>query len=203
MSLKVLIAQSLFATLWAIAQQASLPMGFSRQEYWSGLPFSSPGGLPDPGSEPRSPALQAGSLPSEPPESLSSKCNSSTEFCFFFSPLKTIKWKDSSDPVYDQVMSILLLYICFIHPLFLSSSHCLQQTLSWFTIALSNKTLLPTRVIGQHSLPGGSAPYSHSGALALSIVWLHHHPGSCSLYGAWTWGRENRKLSWDIFRNQT
>ena len=42
-------------------------MGFSRQEYWSGLPFPSPGDLPDPGIKPRSPALQADSLPSEPP----------------------------------------------------------------------------------------------------------------------------------------
>ena len=42
-------------------------MEFSRQEYWSGLPFPSPGDLPDPGSEPRSPTLQADSLPSEPP----------------------------------------------------------------------------------------------------------------------------------------
>ena len=41
-------------------------MGFSRKEYWSGLPFPSPGDLPDPGVEPRSPALQADSLPSEP-----------------------------------------------------------------------------------------------------------------------------------------
>ena len=41
-------------------------MGFSRQEYWSGLLFPSPGDLPDPGTEPRSPALQADSLPSEP-----------------------------------------------------------------------------------------------------------------------------------------
>ena len=41
-------------------------MGFSRQEYWSGLPFFSPGDLPDPGIKPRSPALQADSLPSEP-----------------------------------------------------------------------------------------------------------------------------------------
>ena len=42
-------------------------MGFSRQEYWRGLPFPSPGDLPDPGIEPRSPALQADSLSSEPP----------------------------------------------------------------------------------------------------------------------------------------
>ena len=43
-------------------------MGFSRQEYWSGLPFPSPGDLPNPGLEPRSPALQADSFPSEPPD---------------------------------------------------------------------------------------------------------------------------------------
>jgi len=42
-------------------------MGFSRQEYWSELPFPSPGDLPDPGNEPRSPELQVESLPSEPP----------------------------------------------------------------------------------------------------------------------------------------
>ena len=46
-------------------------MGFSRQEYCSGLPFSSPGHLPNPGIEPWSPTLQADSLPSEPPEKLS------------------------------------------------------------------------------------------------------------------------------------
>ena len=44
-----------------------LSMGFPRQEYWSGLPCPPPGDLPDPGVEPRSPALQADSLPSEPP----------------------------------------------------------------------------------------------------------------------------------------
>ena len=56
----------LFVT-WAIAYQAPLSMGFSRQEYWSGLPFASPGNLPNPGIELRSPALQAGTLQSEPP----------------------------------------------------------------------------------------------------------------------------------------
>ena len=47
----------LFATLWTVAHQAPLSMGFSRQEHWGGLPFPSPGDLPDPGIEPRSPAL--------------------------------------------------------------------------------------------------------------------------------------------------
>ena len=53
---------------WAVACQAHMSMEFFRQEYWSGLPFPSPGDLPDPGIKPRSPALQADSLPSEPPE---------------------------------------------------------------------------------------------------------------------------------------
>ena len=56
----------LFATLWTVACQALLSLGFSRQEYSSGLP-SSPGDLPNPGIEPRSPAFQADALPSEPP----------------------------------------------------------------------------------------------------------------------------------------
>ena len=57
----------LFATPQTVARQAPLSMDFSRQEYWSGLPFSSPGDLSDPGTEPMSPALQEDYLPSEPP----------------------------------------------------------------------------------------------------------------------------------------
>ena len=53
-----------------VALQAAQSMEFSRQEYWSDPGFPSPGDLPDPGMEPRSPALQAGSLPSEPPNIL-------------------------------------------------------------------------------------------------------------------------------------
>ena len=52
---------------WTVAYQVPPSVKFSRQEYWSGLPFPSPGDLPDPGIEPRSPALQADALPSEPP----------------------------------------------------------------------------------------------------------------------------------------
>ena len=56
----------LFATPWTVGHQAPPSVGFSRQEYWSGLPFPSPGDLPDPGIELRSPALQADTLTSEP-----------------------------------------------------------------------------------------------------------------------------------------
>ena len=65
--MKLLSHVRLFATPWTVAYQAPPSMGFSRQECWSGLPFPSPGGLPDPGIEPGSPALQADALPSEPP----------------------------------------------------------------------------------------------------------------------------------------
>ena len=59
-----------FAIPWTAAGQAPPSVGFSRQEYWSGLPFPSPGDLLNPGIKPRSPALQADALPSEPPGKL-------------------------------------------------------------------------------------------------------------------------------------
>ena len=65
---KSLSCVRLFATLWTAALQAPPSIGSSRQEYWSGLPFLSPGDFPNPGTEPRFPALQADALPSEPPE---------------------------------------------------------------------------------------------------------------------------------------
>ena len=67
MKVKSLCRVQLFVTPWAVAYQAPQFMEFSRQEYWSGLPFPSPQDLPNPGIEPRSPALWADTLPSEPP----------------------------------------------------------------------------------------------------------------------------------------
>ena len=58
-------SRPILATAWTVARQAPLSMGFSRREYWSGLPFPSPGDLPSLGTEPGSPALQADSLPTE------------------------------------------------------------------------------------------------------------------------------------------
>ena len=63
---KSLSCVQLFVTPWTVAHRAPLSMKFSRQEYRSGLPFPSPGDLSDPGTEPRSPTLEADSLPSEP-----------------------------------------------------------------------------------------------------------------------------------------
>ena len=67
MKVKSLSRLRLFATPWTVTYQAPLSMGFSRQEYWRGLPFPSPRDLRDIGIEPRSPAFQADALTAEPP----------------------------------------------------------------------------------------------------------------------------------------
>ena len=69
MKIKSLSHVQLFANPWTVAHQPSLYMGFSRQEYWSGLPFPSPGHLPDRGIQPRSPTFQRDAL-------TASTCNS-------------------------------------------------------------------------------------------------------------------------------
>ena len=75
MKVKSLSRVQLFATLGTVVHQASPSMGFSRQEYWSGLPFPSSGDLPNPGIEPMSPALQANALTSEPLDGLTNYKN--------------------------------------------------------------------------------------------------------------------------------
>ena len=67
---KSLSRVQLFVTPWTVAWLAPLSMGSSRQEYWRGLPFPSPGNLPDPGIEPGSPALEADTLTSKPPRKI-------------------------------------------------------------------------------------------------------------------------------------
>ena len=64
--MKLLSYVRVFATLWTVAYQAPPSMGFSRQGYWSGLPFPSPGDIPDPGIKLRSPILRADALPCDP-----------------------------------------------------------------------------------------------------------------------------------------
>ena len=85
MVVKSLSCVRLFATLWTVACQAPLSMGFPRKEYWSGLPFPSPGDLPDPGIKPRSPALEADALTSEPPGK--PQTTISTNICKTFNPI--------------------------------------------------------------------------------------------------------------------
>ena len=76
------------ATPWTVAYKALLSMEFSRQEYWSGLPFPSPGHLPDPGIEPKSPTLQADALLSEPAGKSTEKLHGkrSLSLCFQLLP---------------------------------------------------------------------------------------------------------------------
>ena len=86
MKVKSLSRARLFATPWTVADQAPPSVGFSRQEYWSGLPFHSPADLPHSGIEPGSPALQADILPSEPPGKLIYQANPLIMELEFFSP---------------------------------------------------------------------------------------------------------------------
>ena len=126
----------LFSTLWTVACQAPLSMRFSRQEYWSGLPFPSPGDLP--GIEPGSPALQAGSLPLVP-------------FGKPMPPLLYINWPYMNKLI--SGISIPLIYVfCFV-PVPSCFDYCISsvvwnQGLIWsalffsFKIALVNWGLL-------------------------------------------------------------
>ena len=105
---KVLMPHCLFflcptlAIPWTAAHQAPLSMGFSRQDYWSGWPFPFLGNLPDPGIEPGSPALQAGSLPTELPGKplLFSKVN--YKWNFIKSLLQSFPFWFCQNPVFYQ-----------------------------------------------------------------------------------------------------
>ena len=95
---KLLSRVRLFATPQTVAFQIPPSMGFSRQEYWSGLPFSSPAYLPDSGIEPGSPALQADALTSEPPGKPPAP----------YHPPKPVNTRFFS-------MSVSLIFLCHIH----------------------------------------------------------------------------------------
>ena len=110
---KLLSRVQLFLTPWTVAYQAPVSMGFSRQEYWSGLPFPSPGDLPNSGIKPESPTLQADALTSEPPGMPSAYlrlliflpavlipacASSSLTFCMMYSAYKLNKQGDNIQP---------------------------------------------------------------------------------------------------------
>ena len=94
---KVKVAQSCLTLCdpWTVAHQAPLSMGFSRQEYWSGMPFPSPGDLPDPGIKPRSPTLQADALTSAPPGK--QNCSIQSSAATFLSSTGQI-WEENLSP---------------------------------------------------------------------------------------------------------
>ena len=126
---KSLSCVQLFGTPWTIAYQAPPSMGFSRQEYWSGLPFPSPGDLPDPGIEPRSSTLQADALPSEPPV---------TEKGFKFKP----KYLGPRAHV------LSLGYLCgFQDHLWLPQDSLLETTPQWHVL-VSPSLFLPSIMLG-------------------------------------------------------
>ena len=101
----------LFATPWTVACQAPLSMGFSRQEYWNGLPFPSPGDFLDPGIESGSPALQADSLPSEPPgKPMPLKGNHSENLCKEFGPFCAFPSYPPTIPILHALRLNLNLY---------------------------------------------------------------------------------------------
>ena len=89
--MKWLSRVQLFATPWTVAYQVPLSMEFSRQEYWSGLPFPSLGDLPNPGIKPRSRALLADALPSEPPGKPSDSFYAEIDPFLIFSQKKNVK----------------------------------------------------------------------------------------------------------------
>ena len=109
--MKLLSRVQLFAVPWTVTYQASPPMGFSRQECWNGLPFPSPGDLPNPGS----PAFLADALPSETPGK-PSIIKTSSDFCLihlFFPQIfiiegfyyQVLHWKNKSN--YTTISSII------------------------------------------------------------------------------------------------
>ena len=95
---------------WTVACLASLSMGFSRQEYWSGLPFPSPGDLPNSGIKPGSPALQADSLPTEPLGKSSENYPNFLHYSFlFFSCFMYIDaFRFSTEKLIQQIISSLI-----------------------------------------------------------------------------------------------
>ena len=92
MKVKSLSRVQLFATPWTVAYNAPPSMRFSRQQYWSGLPFPSPEDLPNPGIEPRSPALEADALTSEPPGKILIKIGIITEGLVALFSLKLLRF---------------------------------------------------------------------------------------------------------------
>ena len=112
LNVKSLSYVQLFATPWTVTYQVPLSIGFSRQEYWSGLPFPPPGDLPNPGVEPRSPTLQADALLSEPPgkpHTIVYRLQSHTFVCFMYFGRWVLHTKTSINFSHPHFHSLYLL----------------------------------------------------------------------------------------------
>ena len=126
----------LFVTPWTVDYQAPPSMGFSRQEYWSGLPFPSPGDLPDPGIKSGSPSLQADTLLSEPPGKPSSakywqlNLQKFPGFCYAFHHLSETILTEAHITLLQSVHQRLLSSVLFLSTL--SQACQLLVTLSVF-----------------------------------------------------------------------
>ena len=104
--MKSLSRVQLFVTPWTVAYHAPPSVGFSRQEYWSGLPIPSQGDLPNPGIKPGSPALQADCLPSEPPTRPGADCGSDHELLIAKFRLKLKKVVKTSGPFKEKKVNV-------------------------------------------------------------------------------------------------
>ena len=141
--MKSLSHVQLFETPWTVAHQAPLSMGFPRQEHWTRLPFPSPGYLPDPGIEPRSPASQADSSPFEPP---GNPC------CLFIQPLIKKILRLPCVMVFPQlkkkehlnIQDLLLRCLPVMRVVIISSYHT-----SWLLEAFTPKQLSPRYIHSQ------------------------------------------------------
>ena len=155
--MKSLSRVRLFAIPLTVAYQSPQSMEFSRQEYWSGLPFPSPGDLPDPRIEPRSTALQADALPSEPPGIKSQECKYKVQVQNT-AELHLDVW-DLPIPVIRPVPSALAVRFVSTGPPGKSSPGFFHQPkvppgCHWSPI-------LPTTFPGSVSSPGPSAAHGH------------------------------------------
>ena len=123
----------LFRTPWTIACQAPLSVGFSWQEYWSGLPVPSPGDLSDPGIKPRSPTLQADSLLPEPPGKPHVRLCNCAELCapcglksaFYMLALRC------QDPLTTDPSDSMAVWPVSHHPVFSGKPFCQKQIKNW------------------------------------------------------------------------
>ena len=137
----------LFATPWTVACWGPLSMGFPRQEYWSELPFPSPGDFPDPGIKSWSPALQSDSLPSEPP------VDTSKWWHFLFLP--------SSRDTY--LLSFYTFPVCF---------RC-QTTIEWLTLSFLATSYVVVRGSASMILSIGHCQLSEAGPCTLHLQASH------------------------------